>query len=204
MHRIVLATRNVGKIKEFQRIFAEVAPGSIELVGMENFPHLTDVDETGQTFEENALLKARAVCHETGLPAIADDSGLSIDALNGSPGILSARWSGVHGNDRANIAKVLSELRDLPRTSRSAHFTCVTALVMPDGREVIQEGILPGEILSEPIGNNGFGYDPIFLPHGSELSLAQMDAVTKDEISHRGQSVRAIAPRVASLLRALG
>lgn len=204
MHRIVLATRNAGKIKEFQRIFAEVAPGSIELVGMENFPHLTDVDETGQTFEENALLKARAVCHETGLPAIADDSGLSIDALNGSPGILSARWSGVHGNDRANIAKVLSELRDLPRTSRSAHFTCVTALVMPDGREVIQEGILPGEILSEPIGNNGFGYDPIFLPHGSELSLAQMDAVAKDEISHRGQSVRAIAPRVASLLRALG
>jgi XTP/dITP diphosphohydrolase len=204
MHRLVLATRNVGKIEEFQRIFEELAPGSIELVGLEHFPHLVDVEETGDTFAENALLKARAVCHQMGLPAIADDSGLSIDALNGSPGVLSARWSGAHGNDRANMEKVLSELRVLGDISRSAHFTCVTALVMPDGSEVTQEGTLLGEILTEPIGSNGFGYDPIFLPEGSRLSLAQMQAREKDAISHRGQSIRAIAPRVVSLLAALG
>lgn len=204
MHRLVLATRNAGKIEEFRRIFDEVAPDFIDLVGLEHFPHLPDVEETGRTFEENALLKARTVCRQTGLPAIADDSGLSIDALNGSPGILSARWSGAHGNDRANIVKVLTQLHDLPRASRGAHFTCVTALVMPDGREVTREGVLSGEILNEPIGNNGFGYDPIFLPDGSELSLAQMDAGTKDAISHRGQSVRAIAPRVVSMVGALG
>jgi XTP/dITP diphosphohydrolase len=204
MHRLVLATRNVGKIEEFQRIFEELAPGSIELVGLEHFPHLVDVEETGDTFAENALLKARAVCHQMGLPAIADDSGLSIDALNGSPGVLSARWSGAHGNDRANMEKVLFELRVLGDISRSAHFTCVTALVMPDGSEVTQEGTLLGEILTEPIGSNGFGYDPIFLPEGSRLSLAQMQAREKDAISHRGQSIRAIAPRVVSLLAALG
>ena len=204
MHRLVLATRNVGKIEEFRRIFEEFAPGSIELVGLEHFPHLVDVEETGDTFAENALLKARAVCRQTGFPAIADDSGLSIDALNGSPGVLSARWSGAHGNDRANMEKVLSELRVLGDISRSAHFTCVTALVMPDGSQVTQEGTLSGEILTEPIGSNGFGYDPIFLPVGSGLSLAQMPARAKDAISHRGQSIRAIAPRVVSLLGALG
>jgi XTP/dITP diphosphohydrolase len=204
MYRVVLATRNAGKIEEFRRILAEIAPKTIELVGMENFPELPDVDETGQTFEENALLKARTVAHATGLPVIADDSGLSIDALGGAPGIHSARWSGEHGNDRANIMKVLSELRELPLTSRGAHFTCVTAMVLPDGREITQEGILRGEILDEPIGSNGFGYDPIFRPNGNELSLAQMDAATKDGISHRGQSVRAIAPRVVTLLGRLG
>jgi XTP/dITP diphosphohydrolase len=204
MHRLVLATRNAGKIIEFRRIFDEVVLGPIDLIGLEHFPDLLDVEETGHTFEENALLKARTLCRETGLPAIADDSGLSIDALNGSPGILSARWSGAHGNDRANMTKVLSELRDLTGISRGAHFTCVTALVMPDGSEVIKEGVLSGMILNEPIGKNGFGYDPIFLPNGSKLSLAQMDAEMKDAISHRGQSIRAIAPLVASMLGALG
>lgn len=204
MHRLVLATRNAGKIAEFRRIFEEIASGSIDLVGLAQFPDLEDVEETGLTFRENALLKARAVCHVTGLPTIADDSGLSIDALNGSPGIHSARFSGAHGNDSANIAKVLVELGDLPRSSRGAHFTCVTALVMPEGSEVTQEGILTGEILTEPIGKNGFGYDPIFLPAGSKLSLAQMDSASKDAISHRGQSLRAIAPEVASMLAALG
>ena len=204
MHRVVLATRNAGKIAEFRRIFYQVALGSIDLIGLEDFPHLIDLEETGQTFEENALLKARSLCRETGLPAIADDSGLSIDALDGSPGILSARWSGVHGNDRANIAKVLSELHDLPHLPRSAHFTCVTAFVMPDGSAITQAGILAGFILNEPIGENGFGYDPIFLPEGSKISLAQMEAVAKDTISHRGQSVRAITPLVTSMLGGLG
>lgn len=204
VHRVVLATRNTGKIEEFRRILDEIAPNSIDLVGLEHFPHLIDMEEIGQTFEENSLLKARAVCKETRLPAIADDSGLCIDALNGAPGIFSARWSGAHGNDNANIEKVLSELHDLPRSSRAAHFTCVTAFVMPDGSEVTQEGILRGYILGEPIGNHGFGYDPIFLPNGSELSLAQLDAGAKDAISHRGQSVRAIAPRLVSMLGELG
>jgi len=204
MHRLVLATRNAGKIAEFRRIFEEIAPGSIDLVGLAQFPDLEDVEEIGLTFQENALLKARAVCHVTGLPTIADDSGLSVDALNGSPGILSARFSGPHGNDSTNIAKVLAELGDSPRSSRDAHFTCVTALVMPGGSEVTQEAILTGEILTEPIGKNGFGYDPIFLPTGSKLSLAQMDSASKDAISHRGQSLRAIAPKVASMLGALG
>lgn len=202
--RLVLATRNQGKIVEFRRILEELHPRSIDLVGLEHFPDLHDVEETGQTFLANALLKARTVCLETGLPAIADDSGLCIDALNGDPGVLSARWSGSHGNDQANIEKVLDQLLDVPKEERGAHFTCVTAFVMPDGRESTAEGILSGEILRQPIGTFGFGYDPIFLPTGSDLSLAQLEAKKKDLISHRGQSLRLIAPRVAAMLGALG
>ncbi len=202
--RLVLATRNPGKIVEFRRILAELHPRSIDLVGLEHFPELQDVEETGETFFENALLKAQTVCREAGLPAIADDSGLCIDALDGAPGVLSARWSGVHGNDAANIEKVLGQLGAVPDSDRGAHFTCVTAFVMPDGRESTAEAILSGEILRRPIGSHGFGYDPIFLPEGSELSLAQLDAQKKDLISHRGQSLRAIAPRVAAMLGALG
>lgn len=203
-HRIVLATRNAGKIKEFRRILDEIHSESIDLVGLEHFPELEDVEESGETFLENALLKARTVCAQTGLPAIADDSGLCIDALNGSPGIFSARWSGVHGNDQANIEKVLMQLGSVQSCDRSAHFTCVSAFVMPDGSEATAEGILEGHILTAPIGDHGFGYDPIFLPLGSTLSLAQLDARAKDKMSHRGQSLRAIAPRVAAMLGTLG
>ena len=204
MHsKLVLATRNPGKIVEFRRILEELHPRLIELVRLEHFPELEDVEETGVTFHENALLKARTTCQKTGLPAIADDSGLCIDALDGAPGVLSARWSGVHGNDGANIEKVLGQLGATPEVERGAHFTCVTAFVMPDGRESTAEGILSGEILRGPIGSHGFGYDPIFLPEGSQLSLAQMDAQKKDLISHRGQSLRAIAPLVAAMLGAL-
>lgn len=203
-HRLVLATRNRGKIAEFRRILDEIHSGAIDLVGLEHFPELADVEETGKTFLENALLKARAVCAATGIPAIADDSGLCIDALHSAPGILSARWSGVHGNDSANIEKVLLQLNSVPHERRGAHFTCVTALVMPDGVEASAEGILAGHILNRPIGNHGFGYDPIFQPEGSEFSLGQLDAPTKDAMSHRGQSLRSIAPRVAALLGVLG
>lgn len=202
--RIVLATRNAGKIKEFRRILDEIHSDSIELVGLEHFPELEDVEESGETFLENALLKARTVCAQTGLPAIADDSGLCVDALDGSPGIFSARWSGVHGNDQGNIEKVLMQLESVELHDRGAHFTCVSAFVMPDGSETTAQGILKGHILAAPIGNHGFGYDPIFLPLGSALSLAQLDAREKDEMSHRGQSLRAIAPRVAAMLGALG
>ena len=202
--KLVLATRNPGKIVEFRRILETLHPAAIDLVGLEHFPDLEDVEETGATFFENALLKARTVCLETGLPSIADDSGLCIEALEGAPGVLSARWSGVHGNDEANIEKVLGQLGSVEDRLRGAHFTCVTAFVMPDGRESTAEGILSGEILWKPIGTHGFGYDPIFRPVGSALSLAELDAQKKDLISHRGQSLRAIAPRVAAMLGALG
>lgn len=204
VHRLVLATRNAGKIAEFRRILEEIAPQEIDLIGLEHFPELGDVEETGMSFEENSLLKARTVCAQTGLPAIADDSGLCVDALNGDPGIYSARWSGVHGDDSANTAKLLAQLEGISKDNRTAHFRCVTSFVMPGGQSVTREGILQGYIAREPVGDHGFGYDPIFLPLGSELSLAQMQASLKDAISHRGQSLRAIAPQVAKLLATLG
>jgi len=201
---LVLATRNQGKIREFRRILDAISNGAINLVGLEEFPHTTEVEETGTTFKENALLKARSVCKETGLPAIADDSGLCVDALNGAPGIFSARYAGVHGEDKANNAKLLRELENVPEEKRSAHFTCAAALVLPDGREHVCEEIFEGSILFAPIGNQGFGYDPLFRPHGLAISSAQMSAEEKDSISHRGKSLRAIAPYVINLLTPLG
>jgi XTP/dITP diphosphohydrolase len=138
-HKLLLATRNKGKIEEFRRILEEIAAGQIELVGLDQFPNLHDVDETGSTFEENALLKAREMCAASGIPAIADDSGLCVDYLNGDPGIFSARWAGSHGDDKANTAKVLASLADVPDGKRSAHFTCVAALALPDGRTHVEE-----------------------------------------------------------------
>ena len=203
-HRLLLATRNKGKIAEFRRILEEIAAGQIELVGLDQFPNLRDVAETGSTFEENALLKAREMCAASGIAAIADDSGLCVDFLNGEPGIYSARWSGVHGDDAANTLKVLNSLTDVPDEKRGAHFTCVAALALPDGRTHTEEANFDGWILREPVGEHGFGYDPIFRPEGYEISSAQMSAEAKDAISHRGKSLRAIAPHVISLLNSLG
>ena len=203
-HKLVLATRNQGKITEFRRILDALAPGAIQLIGVDQFPDLVDVDETGSTFEENSLLKARYTCQETGLPAIADDSGLCVDALNGDPGIFSARWAGSHGNDQANLEKVLDQLKDVPDEKRTAHFMCVASLVLPDGREQVAEGRFEGHILHAPVGENGFGYDPIFQPLGLSISSAQMSAEEKDLVSHRGKSLRSIAPHVIQLLGSLG
>ncbi len=203
-HKLLLATRNKGKIEEFRRILEDIAAGEIELVGLEQFPDLHDVDETGSTFEENALLKAREMSLASGIPAIADDSGLCVDFLNGDPGIFSARWAGSHGDDRANTAKVLESLIGVPDEKRSAHFTCVSALALPDGRVHVEEAHFDGWILHSPIGDQGFGYDPIFRPEGYEISSAQMSADAKDAISHRGKSLRAIAPHVITLLNTLG
>jgi XTP/dITP diphosphohydrolase len=203
-HTLVLATRNQGKITEFRRILDELAPGQIELIGVDQFPDLVDVDETGSTFEENSLLKSRYTCAATGLPAIADDSGLCVDFLNGDPGIFSARWAGNHGNDQANIEKLLEQLKDVPDNKRTAHFTCIASLVMPDGREQIAEGRFEGHILHAPVGENGFGYDPIFQPLGLSISSAQMSAQEKDLVSHRGKSLRSIAPHVIQMLASLG
>jgi len=203
-HTLLLATRNKGKIEEFRRILDAVAPGEIDLVGLDQFPNLPDVVEDGATFEENALKKAREMSLATGIPAIADDSGLCIDALGGDPGIFSARWAGTHGDDAANTSKVLEQLRDTPDSERSAHFTCVAALYLPDGRSHCEEAHFDGWILRTPVGEYGFGYDPIFRPDGHELSSAQMSADEKDAISHRGKSLRAIAPHVITLLKSLG
>lgn len=200
MKDLVLATRNKGKIEEFRRILDDLAPGSIRLLGLDKFPETSDVDETGETFEENSLLKARSICAETGLPAIADDSGLCVEALYGAPGIFSARFAGTHGDDQANNAKLLQKLIHVPDGKRTAYFICVTSLVMPDGREVSREGRFYGSILHEPVGKNGFGYDPLFQPDGLAISSAQMSASEKDAISHRGKSLRAIAPFVLEML----
>jgi XTP/dITP diphosphohydrolase len=203
-HKLVLATRNQGKITEFRRILDELAPGQIELIGVDQFPDLVDVDETGSTFEENSLLKSRYTCLATGLPAISDDSGLCVDFLNGDPGIFSARWAGNHGDDQANIEKLLEQLKDVPDSKRTAHFTCIASLVMPDGREQVAEGRFEGHILHAPVGENGFGYDPIFQPLGLSISSAQMSAQEKDLVSHRGKSLRSIAPHVIQMLASLG
>jgi XTP/dITP diphosphohydrolase len=203
-HKLLLATRNQGKIVEFRRILDAIAPGAIELVGLDQFPGLHDVDETGTTFEENALLKAREMSVATGLPAIADDSGLCVDALDGGPGIFSARWAGEHGNDQANLEKVLEQLKSVPESDRGAYFICVAALYLPDGRTFCEEGRFHGSILTAPVGSNGFGYDPIFQPKGLEISSAEMSSEEKDAVSHRGKALRAIAPVVMSALNSLG
>lgn len=202
--RLVLATRNQGKIVELRRILDAISNGTIELVSVDQYRDIADVEETGSTFEENALLKAVAICEATGLPALADDSGLCVDALGGAPGIFSARYSGKHGDDIANLNKVLVELKSVEDSKRSAHFTCVTALVMPDGRKVTKAGEFHGFIAHAPVGEHGFGYDPIFIPQGSSITSAQMSPHEKDLLSHRGISLRAIAPHVIELLGTLG
>lgn len=200
MTDLVLATRNKGKIEEVQRLISEHAP-HIRLRSVAEFG-VDDVEETGSTFEENALLKASTIARLTGLPALADDSGIAIDALGGAPGVYSARWSGVHGDDGANIAKVLEELADVSESDRGAQFVCVIALAMPDGRHVTVRGEVEGRVRTAPVGEYGFGYDPIFQPAGFQITTAQMDPKTKDSISHRGKALREIAPKIAPFIGA--
>jgi XTP/dITP diphosphohydrolase len=203
--RVVLATRNSGKVAELRRIL-QLAGLDVDLVGAEAFAALPDVRETGTTFAANALLKAEAVAAYTALPSIADDSGLCVDALNGLPGILSARWAGSHGDDEANLDLVLAQLSDTPDERRGAHFFCAAAVAMPPGAHGergecrVVEGTIDGQLLRERRGSGGFGYDPIFLPYGSARTTAEMDPAEKDEISHRGQAFRALAPVLAELI----
>lgn len=204
MRKIVLATQNKGKIAEFERLLSEFAK-DIEVLGLKDFPEMPDIAETGESFTENALLKARGVCEFTGLPALADDSGLCVDFLNGDPGIYSARWSGVHGDDLANIQRVLSQLDGVLDQVRSAHFVCTVALVFPSthqsaNSEVIESGKLEGFITLAPRGTAGFGYDPIFQPAGQALTLGEFAHGEKDKISHRGIALRAVAPHIGVLL----
>ena len=197
--RVVLATRNQHKIVELRRIL-QSAGLAIDLIGTEEFPELPEVAETGTTFAANALVKARDVASRTGLVAIADDSGLSVDALNGMPGILSARWAGRHGDDNANLTLLLAQLADVPAQRRSAAFHCAAAVATPDGDERVVEGLLEGSIVEQPRGENGFGYDPIFTPNGYVLTTAQLTPDEKDAISHRGKAFRALVPVLADLL----
>ena len=202
--KIVLATRNLGKVEEFERML-EASSLEIQVLGLRDFPDMPDVEETGSTFAENALLKARQISEFTGLPALADDSGLCVDALGGAPGIFSARWAGVHGDDRANLQKVLREISELSAPDLGARFRCAVALVIPgsyptDAQEVLKEGEILGEIVLTPRGKNGFGYDPIFQPLGYAQTTAELPSDVKDKISHRGQALQAILPEILRLL----
>jgi XTP/dITP diphosphohydrolase len=195
--RLVLATANKHKLVELTRIL-EAGRVQVQLAGLDEFPGAPEVAETGATFDENALLKARAIAEFTGLPAVADDSGLCADALNGMPGVLSARWAGRHGDDEANLRLVLGQLSDVPDDRLGAQFVCSAALVLPSGKEHVSEGTVEGTLIREPRGSNGFGYDPIFVPDGYRLTTAEMDAAAKDAISHRGKALRALAPIIAA------
>ncbi|MFE9044288.1 RdgB/HAM1 family non-canonical purine NTP pyrophosphatase [Streptomyces sp. NPDC012421] len=197
--RLILATRNAGKITELHAILAD-AGLDLDLVGADAFPDVPDVKETGVTFAENALLKAHALARATGLPAVADDSGLCVDVLNGAPGIFSARWSGAHGDDKANLNLLLAQLSDIADEHRAAHFACAAALALPDGTERVVEGRMEGTLRHEPAGTNGFGYDPILQPAGHTVTCAELTPAEKNAISHRGKAFRELVPVVRELL----
>jgi XTP/dITP diphosphohydrolase len=197
--RLVLATLNPHKVTELSRILDGAGGPGVSLTSLADFPGAPDVAETGATFVENALLKARAIAAFTGLPAVADDSGICADALNGMPGVLSARWSGKHGDDRANLDLLLAQLADVPDERRGAEFRCAAALARPDGGEQVTEGVLRGRLIRARRGTGGFGYDPVFVPDGATLTTAELSPADKDAISHRGRAFRALAPAIAAL-----
>jgi XTP/dITP diphosphohydrolase len=193
--KVVLATRNPGKVAELQRI---LAPYDVELVGLAD--DFEPGPETAPTFRRNALAKAAEAAVHYGLPAVADDSGLAVDALNGMPGVLSARWAGRHGDDVANLELLLGQIADVPDDRRTARFVCAAAVALPDGSAVVVEESLEGSVIRAPRGTNGFGYDPIFVPAGETRTSAELSSAEKDAISHRGKAFRALAPKVVELL----
>jgi len=202
--QVVLASNNAKKLAELRRILEPLVPG-IEVLGLADVPAYDEPAETEPTFEGNALIKARACLAVTGLPSLADDSGLCVDALNGMPGVLSARWSGVpkhEGGDAANNRLLLSQLAEVPLERRTAQFRCVMALCTPDGREILQDGEMRGRVLEAEHGAGGFGYDPLFAADGHDVSTAELSPAEKDRISHRGRALTAMAPLVVEALRA--
>ena len=201
--KFVLATRNAHKATELKRILEELDL-DCELLTVADFPDAPEVEETETTFEGNALLKARALAKFTGLAAIADDSGICVDALDGNPGVLSARWSGATENvDQANLDLVLEQIKDVPKESRGAKFVCAAATVFPDGKELVATGEMLGSLLNAPTGENGFGYDPIFVPTGFTKTTAQMIAAEKDAISHRGKALNDLAIQISEVISKL-
>lgn len=190
MKKIVLATANTHKVIEFQRILNELLP-DLELVAASQFPGVPEVEETGASFAENALIKARAINEFTNLPALADDSGLVVEALNGAPGIFSARYAGINADDKANVMKLLNEIKGLDQSLLSAKFECSIALVdKSQDLELVVDGQMPGQVIKEVRGENGFGYDPIFVPQGLTKTSSQLSDAEKDKISHRGIALR--------------
>jgi XTP/dITP diphosphohydrolase len=190
MKKIVLATANTHKVIEFQRILNELLP-DLELVATSQFPGVPEIEETGSTFAENALIKARAINEFTNLPALADDSGLVVEALNGAPGIFSARYAGLPANDKANVMKLLNEIKGLDQSLLSAKFECAIALVdKSQDLELVVDGQMPGQVIKEVRGENGFGYDPIFVPQGLTKTSSELSDADKDKISHRGIALR--------------
>ena len=195
--KLLLASRNPGKLAELQRLLD--GAGEWQVVGLADVPEFPEAPETGATFAENALAKARDAVAATGLPAVADDSGLAVDALNGMPGVLSARWSGRHGDDLGNLQLLLGQLGDVPDERRGAAFVCAAALVLPDGTEIVEHGEWRGRVVRAPRGSGGFGYDPIFVPDGEQRTSAELSPAEKDAASHRGRAFRALLPHLRRL-----
>ncbi|WP_405426801.1 RdgB/HAM1 family non-canonical purine NTP pyrophosphatase [Micromonospora sp. NBC_00617] len=201
MNKVLLATRNRKKLVELQRILdGALGAHRIALLGLDDVDAYPELPETGLTFGENALIKAREGCRRTGLPTIADDSGLAVDALNGMPGVFSARWSGQHGDDGVNLRLVLDQIADVPDEHRAASFVCTVALVLPGGKEHLVDGRQSGRVLRAPRGDGGFGYDPIFLGDGQDRTNAELTPQEKDAVSHRGKALRELAKLVAKVL----
>ena len=196
--RVVLATQNAGKVDELRRILG----GAVELVGLDEVTPYEPGPETGATFADNALAKAREAVQHAGLPAVADDSGLAVDAMNGMPGVLSARWAGRHGDDRANLELLLAQLADVPDERRQAGFVCAAAYALPDGRSEVVLGEMRGRLTRQPRGTGGFGYDPLLVPDGLDRTAAELSPQEKDAISHRGRAFRLLAPRLVQALQA--
>lgn len=197
--RIILATHNAKKLAELRRITAALLSG-VQVLGLDDVPAYPEPAETEATFEGNALIKARACMAATGRPALADDSGLAVDVLNGMPGVRSARWAGPDATDEDNNQLLLRQLADVPAERRTATFVCAMALAWPDGSETTRRGEVIGRLRTTPRGQNGFGYDPLFIPDGYAVTTAELDSRAKDAISHRGRAVRAIAEVLAEKL----
>ncbi|MFE2755778.1 RdgB/HAM1 family non-canonical purine NTP pyrophosphatase [Actinosynnema sp. NPDC059335] len=197
--KLLLASRNKKKLGELRRILLAEGLEGIEVLGLDDVPPFPEAPETDPTFEGNALAKARDAFNATGLPSVADDSGIAIDALNGMPGVLSARWSGRHGDDQANLDLVLGQLRDVPDERRGAAFVCTAAFVSGTADDVVVRGEWRGTITREPAGENGFGYDPIFRPEGHEVTSAELSPDEKDALSHRGRALRLLLPHLRRL-----
>jgi XTP/dITP diphosphohydrolase len=194
--QLLLASRNAKKLVEMRRILQAEDIAGVEVIGLNAVPEFPEAPETGATFEENAHAKARDAVEATGLPTIADDSGLEVDALNGMPGVLSARWAGGHGDDRANLELVLSQLSDVPDERRGAAFVSAVALVVPGRQDVVLRGVWPGRIVRKARGTNGFGYDPIFVPDGDTRTSAELESCEKDAMSHRGRALSLLLPHL--------
>jgi XTP/dITP diphosphohydrolase len=198
--KLLLATRNAKKLVELDRIMVAADVHGVEVIGLDAVSPFPEAPETAPDFEGNALAKARDAVAATGLPAVADDSGLAVDALNGMPGVLSARWSGRHGDDLANLELVLAQLGDVPDERRGAAFVSAAALVLPGGAEVVVRGEWRGTLIRESRGANGFGYDPIFVPEGETRTSAEMAPAEKDAQSHRGRALRLLLPHIIAAL----